>query len=148
MHRVPRQTSKPCYSQGFVFLGGHKLSNDHSLVSGCVAMSVPAMAQNPHKLHAYMPWHMQPWQTWWQNIASHDADYRVSNAGNCWQCFAAAKNGLRIFRRFTLHILPEKDRIAGLSALLAFRQRQWSGRAHFALYTTSNAAAYFPPLNL
>ena len=108
------------------------------------------MAQIPHIMHAYMPWHMQPRQTWWQNIASHDAgigNYRVSNAGNCRQCFAAAKNGLRIFRRFTLLVLPENNRIAGLTALLTFRQqqRQWSGRAHFALYTTGNAAANYPP---
>ena len=111
------------------------------------------MAQIPYKLHAYMPWHMQPRQIWWQKIASHDAGIGKSRcpmpvtAGSAVQRQKTAKTGLRISRRFTLHVLPENNRIADVTALLAFRQqqRQWSGKAHFALYTTGKAAANYPP---
>ena len=66
-----------------------------------------------------MPWHMQPRQTWWQNIASHDAgigNYRVSNAAGSalprqkMDCVFFA--GLRyVFGRKTtgLPVLPVKD---------------------------------------
>ena len=44
-------------------------------------------------------------------------------------------------------VLPANNRNAGATALLAFRQqqRQWSSKAHFALYTTGKAAANYPP---
>ena len=67
-------------------------------------------------------------------------------AGIAVQRQKTAKIGLRISRRFTLHVLPENNRIAGVTALLAFRQQQ--RQSTFCTVHYRQSCGKLPPLNL